>query len=259
MEASSDDVSITARGKTSIASSSVVPRLPNFECLLSGQWKQSENKSIEADPSILKAFVSYSDNLFCPSLLFTKPSRSKSVKGVIELAIFCVAVSLSWTIPKSWSNLRSVWRIFVNKVWKIWQDTAMNLWMHLTIVMLGTLRLSLPFFLSRGKLNLPSNQIRSKVYNDVLFIVSHAKLFGPRLRTHVRRFFGGCSLLQPSRRRHPVNGWVLEDFHSTFIQAVIIIVMMVARLTERDPKAPFDLLMMKMPIGTLVWTWTTDE
>ena len=36
----------------------------------------------------------------------------------------------------------------------------------------------------QGSLNLQDNRIRQKVMTDVLFIVSHAKTFGPRLRTH---------------------------------------------------------------------------
>jgi len=44
---------------------------------------------------------------------------------------------------------------------------------------------ALAFSLVRGTLNLSSNQISQKVHTDVLFIVSHAKSFGPRLRTHV--------------------------------------------------------------------------
>lgn len=36
----------------------------------------------------------------------------------------------------------------------------------------------------QGSLDLQDNRIRQKVMTDVLFIVSHAKTFGPRMRTH---------------------------------------------------------------------------
>ena len=57
-----DDVSINARGKTIVASRTVLLRIPYFESLLSGRWEHGDAVSIDA--SVLEAYLAYAEDGF---------------------------------------------------------------------------------------------------------------------------------------------------------------------------------------------------
>ena len=62
----------------------------------------------------------------------------------------------------------------------------------------------------RGSLNLCDHMISQKVRNDVLFIVSHARTFGPRVRSHVWKVFNETTSLT-SKQQKQFDRWISED------------------------------------------------
>ncbi len=59
-----DDASINARGKTIVASRTVLLRIPYFASLLSGRWKHGDVVSIDADASVLEVYLAYAQDGF---------------------------------------------------------------------------------------------------------------------------------------------------------------------------------------------------
>ncbi len=68
----------------------------------------------------------------------------------------------------------------------------------------------LAFSLVLGTIDLSTNKNRSKVSMDVLFIGSHAKTFGPRLKTHVWRLFEGMVNLT-AKQEKMYERWVSPE------------------------------------------------
>jgi hypothetical protein len=66
------------------------------------------------------------------------------------------------------------------------------------------------FSLIKGTFDVTIQRIQQKVMTDILFIVSHAKTFGPRIRTHVWKYFNQIVTLK-SKQMALFERWITPN------------------------------------------------
>lgn len=214
MEPISEDieiVTILARDEVIVVPKQVAMGIPYFEPLLSGRWSYDEYLPIDVEPSLMKLFVFYANNSYKESsVLLTKLSRKKRASDVVELSNY-----LCHNLPVV-TNLQEL-KMLEERLKDVKQQ-------ELEKVARGCYEpghapdrfgareagAQLAFSLVLNTLDLHNSQIRNKVVNDVLFIVSHAKTFGPRLRTHIWRVFNEKISTTPKQMKQ-FDNWISEE------------------------------------------------
>ena len=68
----------------------------------------------------------------------------------------------------------------------------------------------LAFSIALDAIDLSTSKIRNKVQMDVLHVVSHARSFGPRLRTHIWRVFNERTTLT-TKQEKIFDRWVSDE------------------------------------------------
>jgi len=193
-----EHVTISARGEQVVASKKVIMSIPYFESLLSGRWECDRELSIDADPTVFKAFIAYAcDNHKNMSLLLTKLPRGNLVQDIIDLSDFlCRSLPLVDNLEELnelEKRLKNIKKHFISPKRNEARNAAAQL----------------AFSLIRGSIDLSNNRLRSKVFNNVLFVVSRAKIFGPRLRTHLWRVYDELVNLTPKQEKQ-FEEWVSD-------------------------------------------------
>mmetsp|Transcript_12615 Transcript_12615/g.15894 ORF Transcript_12615/g.15894 Transcript_12615/m.15894 type:complete len:288 (+) Transcript_12615:137-1000(+) len=179
-------------------------RIPFFESMISFRAKQTRNEEghvlTDMNPDVLHACISNAQSGFLDSsLLLTKLSIKVSIRDLCTLADY-LGITLP-TIPTS-SGLRHLIDLEEDlkdkRDWSIDRDAAAKLC----------------FTIRNHSLDHNDNKIKSKLTNDVLFIVSHGHTFGPRIRTHIWRTFQDNFSLTVKQMKQFKKWTSLEDLAS---------------------------------------------
>lgn len=210
-----EEITISARGTLIKARGSIFNNVPLLETMLAERIPQTKDNfghlCIDLDPKVLHACVSFGASGFgSPGLLLTKLSVSVEISELMTTADYLMIDMKTISSLKELKILELSLKDVKNEtMWKVarhtYEPTGDTPDRH------GARDASaeLCFSLNKQTLNLNDNQIKSKITTDVLFVVSHAKTFGPRIRTHIWHEFQKVVSLT-ARQMRMFDEWVSD-------------------------------------------------
>jgi hypothetical protein len=198
--------------------SSTVRTIPLLEAMMSnrvGQMRKDEGLvCTDMDPKLLYACLSFADtNYLSPAVLLTKLSKTIDVEDLLALLDYLgiedkiSKVSTVEELKVLKVRLKDIKRETLGRVARMHvpsgdiphRDKARDAAVELC------------FSMARSCLDVTSNKTKSKLTTDVIFVVSHAKTFGPRLRTHVWKTFDRIVTLTPNQREKQFSKWTSNE------------------------------------------------
>lgn len=171
----------------------VLEKIPFFHSLMSGRWntktKTNDNViNIDLEYKLLYPCISYAQSGYTePSLLLTKLSRSVCGTMLNDLiTMLCIDIP----VVNDYESL-SLLEINLRRIKNETNYISKRTIQYYPCDRIGARNSAVIFYFSmmKGTLDITDQRIRQKIMTDVLFIVSHAKTFGPRIRTHTWKFF----------------------------------------------------------------------
>lgn len=177
----------------------VLEKIPFFHSLMSGRWnnsntKEATNKVLSADLEykLLYPCISYAQSGYKEhSLLLTKLSRSVCGTMLNDLlTMLCIDIP----IVNDYESL-SLLEINLRRIKNETNYISKRKIQFYQCDRIGARNSAVIFYFSvvkgtvTGTLDITDQRIRQKIMTDVLFIISHAKTFGPQIRTHIWKFF----------------------------------------------------------------------
>ena len=203
-----NNVSATRSGSPTLeASEQDILRVPFFE-LLSSRWRNEGTVSVDIDPHILHACIAFAiSNFQSPSLLLTKLSSSSNVDDLVDaldfLGMKLPIISSTAELAETEKRLRKGHS----------RRTSANAHSHEipNRVSAKDAASEICFSIAKNSMDLSNDQFMKKqITIDILFIVSHPKAFGPRLRTHAWNIFQKCITLTLEQKKQFAR-WVTEE------------------------------------------------
>ncbi|KAL7575551.1 hypothetical protein ACA910_020127 [Epithemia clementina (nom. ined.)] len=193
----------------------VLAKIPYFQPLLSGRWEKGDGGlSCSLKRNVLYACLAYAEsNLKNPAVLLTKlESTSGSVPELIRAMEFlCLSVPKVSTLDELCQLEKALKDTKAEEMTKIARRTYERSYEIPDRCGARNAAAKLCFSLVQQSLDATnSNKIRSKIVNDVLYVVSHARTFGPRLRKHLWRTFEMIFTLTVKQQKQ-FDQWVAGD------------------------------------------------
>lgn len=182
-----EEIAFLARGERVVVDRQTVMNVPFLEALMADRVNTVKNDAgepvIDRDPALVKAvllFATSGDNLH----LFAKLPRTSSAKAMLaELGFFCVEPPAVRPIDDA--SFKQALKDVKDEYGREFKRGPIEKFHSANRFGARNAAAELAVGLETEKYNLGSNKTRSQLYNNVLFIVSHPKTFGPRLRHHV--------------------------------------------------------------------------
>jgi hypothetical protein len=202
METPSDSVLpkacyVLARGERLVLTRRVVKRLPLLETMFTTSFPQKRTTDgaihVDLDPNLLKACVAFVETYKRrPARLFQALETSCSVEDLVLQSDYLLVDLPCISTFKQLLYLEKKIKKAKQKIWTFdEEDDAKD---AVAILCISLARKSL-------QLNDKDQGIRQKVVNDTLFILSHARAFPPRLRTHLWQSLSAiCTLTQNEQK-----------------------------------------------------------
>jgi hypothetical protein len=193
-----------------------VQSIPVLEALLSGRFPQKRNEDgvicTDMNPKTLYSCVAFAaGGSTQPHVLLTKLSRKESsVDKLVEMADYlCIDLPTVEDVIDLVDLEKKLKDIKQKEIMRVARRSYERSYEIPDRQGARDAAAVLCFTIAKQSLS-QTNQIRSKLSNDVLFVVSHARTFGPRLRTHTWRAFESKFSLT-SKQWKQFERWVSEE------------------------------------------------
>ena len=206
-------VTVTAFGGNIETNVKALERVSYFKPQLSGRWNQGDKLSCDIDRANLYPCIAYAESGFNSlTLLLTKlPTTGDAADVVKTMHFLCLDVPTISTrdelveLEKSLKDTKSETMV---KVARKTFDRSYEIPDRNGARDAATKHC---FSIIQNILDLSDSKTLQKVVNDVLYVVSHAKTFGPRLRRHVWNTFDRRVAITPKQRNSLFSRWVTES------------------------------------------------
>lgn len=216
VDTSTEMFSFSAQGQTMTWKVSTVCTIPLLEAMMANRVGQSRNKEglvcTDMKPKLLYACLSYADTGYgSPAVLLTKLSTLVAVEDLITMMDY-LGIVHKVPLISTVEDLKGLELRLKNIKSETMEKVARRTYEPSGDVpdryAARDAAAELCFSMARSCLDLTDQKIKAKVTTDVLFIVSHAKTFGPRMRTHVWNTFDELVGLTPKQRQNQFERWI---------------------------------------------------
>ena len=210
---------VVSRGLPVKGTEAAFRRIPYLQPILDGRFSQKKDEDgniiIDVDPDSFYSCMAFAESSFKqPTLLLTTLSKKKNgVEDLISTADY-IGIDIPYisTLDELLELEKALRDVKGETFVKIYRKTYEPSGEIPDRMGARDAAATLCFSIAKQTLPISSNnKIHQKVVTDTLFILSHARTFGPRLRTHVWAEFQKVVTLTDKQRNKQFGQWISKD------------------------------------------------
>mmetsp|Transcript_150522 Transcript_150522/g.464471 ORF Transcript_150522/g.464471 Transcript_150522/m.464471 type:complete len:245 (+) Transcript_150522:107-841(+) len=207
-----EEVAFVARGERIALDRQTAAAVPFLEALLADRVNTVKNEAgdpvIDRDPVLVKAVVQYATSGHALHLFAKLPKTSSAKAMLTELDFFCLEPPP--VHPMDDASFKQALKDVKDEYEKMCRRGPVEKTRSANRFGARNAAAELAVGLETEKYDIAIGRIRHQLYNNVLFILSHSRTFGPRLRHHV--WAVAKSKVQFSPKQHSeLQSWVDTD------------------------------------------------